>query len=217
VDDGPKWFKISIVASMLLTLLSAACFTGGLINRLVDSRLTGLVGRRAVPRRDHVVVVGLGQVGLRLCMLLRECGVQVVAVDTESEGENVGLARRLKLPVVIGRGANPHVLKRLSLDRARSLAAVTSNDLRNIEAAMAARAADSELRVVLRAGDGDVADETRSLERIGHVLDVHRLGAVFIAGLALGAESDAVAVRDGRPQLLLRDGRWEEFPLEIAR
>jgi Trk K+ transport system NAD-binding subunit len=217
VDDGPKWFKLSIVASMMLTLLSAACFTGGLINRLVDSRLTGLVGRRAVPRRDHVVVVGLGQVGLRLCMLLRECGVQVVAVDTESEGENVGLARRLKLPVVIGRGANPHVLKRLSLDRARSLAAVTSNDMRNIEAAMAARAADSELRVVLRAGDGDVADETRSLERIGHVLDVHRLGAVFIAGLALGAEADAVAVRDGRPQLLLRDGRWEEFPLEIAR
>ena len=110
VDDGPKWFKVSIVASMVLTLLSAACFTGGLINRLVDSTLTGLIGRRAVPRRDHVVVVGLGQVGLRLCMLLRECGVQVVAVDTESEGENVGLARQLKLPVVIGRGANPRVL-----------------------------------------------------------------------------------------------------------
>ena len=77
VDDGPKWFKGAIVASMLLTLLSAACFTGGLINRLVDSSLTGLIGRRAVPRRDHVVVVGLGQVGLRLCLLLRACGVPV--------------------------------------------------------------------------------------------------------------------------------------------
>ena len=203
VDDGPKWFKVTIAASMVLTLLSAACFTGGLINRLVDSTLTGLIGRRAVPRRDHVVVVGLGQVGLRLCMLLRECGVQVVAVDTESEGENVGLARRLKLPVVIGRGANPRVLRRLSLDRARSLAAVTSDDLRNIEAAVAARAADADLRVVLRAGDGEVADETRSLERIGHVLDVHRLGAAYIAGLALGSDAEAVAVRDGRPQLLL--------------
>ena len=77
---------------MLLTLLSAACFTGGLINRLVDSRLTGLLGRRAVPRRDHVVVVGLGQVGLRLCLLLRECGVPVVAVDTEADGRE----RRLR-------------------------------------------------------------------------------------------------------------------------
>ncbi len=217
VDDGPKWFKITIVASMLLTLLSAACFTGGLINRLVDSRLTGLIGRRAVPRRDHVVVVGLGQVGLRLCLLLRECGVPVVAVDTEADGENVGFARRVKLPVVIGRGANPDVLKRLSLSRARSIALVTPVDLRNIEAAVAARANDAELRVVLRAGDGEEANETRSLERIGHVLDVHRLGAAYIAGLALGKDAVGVAVRDGRPQLALRDGEWEEFPLEIAR
>jgi voltage-gated potassium channel Kch len=217
VDDGPKWFKVTIVASMLLTLLSAACFTGGLINRLVDSRLTGLLGRRAVPRRDHVVVVGLGQVGLRLCLLLRECGVPVVAVDTEAEGENVGFARRVKLPVVIGRGANHDVLKRLSLPRARSIALVTPIDLRNIEAAVAARASDADLRVVLRAGDGDLADETRSLERIGHVLDVHRLGAAYIAGLALGKDTVGVAVRDGRPQLELRDGGWEEFPLEIAR
>jgi Trk K+ transport system NAD-binding subunit len=217
IDDGPKWFKVTIVASMLLTLLSAACFTGGLINRLVDSRLTGLLGRRAVPRRDHVVVVGLGQVGLRLCLLLRECGVPVVAVDTEAEGENVGFARRVKLPVVIGRGANPDVLRRLSLSRARSIALVTPIDLRNIEAAVAARASDEDLRVVLRAGDGDLADETRSLERIGHVLDVHRLGAAYIAGLALGKEAVGVAVRDGRPQLALRDGNWEEFPLEIAR
>jgi hypothetical protein len=217
VDDGPKWFKVAIVISMALTLLSAACFTGGLINRLVDSRLTGLVGRRAVPRRDHVVVVGLGQVGLRLCMLLRECGVQVVAVETESEGENVGLARRLKLPVVIGRGANPDVLRRLSLGRARALAAVTADDLRNIEAAMAARAGHQDLRVVLRAGDGELADETRSLERIGHVVDVHRLSAAYIAGLALGTDAEAVALRDGRPQLLLKGGRWQEFPLEIAK
>jgi voltage-gated potassium channel Kch len=216
VDDGPKWFKVTIVFSMVLTLLSAASFTGGLINRLVDTRLTGLIGRRAVPRRDHVVVVGLGQVGLQLCLLLRECGVPVVAVDTEAEGENVGFARRAKLPVVIGRGANPDVLRRLSLERARSLAAVTPDDLRNIEAAVAARASDPSLRVVLRAGDGEIADETRSLERIGHVLDVHRLGAAFIAGLALGIDTDGVAIRDGRPQLALADGGWHEFPLNIA-
>ncbi|WP_053226004.1 NAD-binding protein [Solirubrobacter soli] len=216
VDDGPSWFKVAIVVSMLLTLLSAACFTGGLINRVVDSRLTGLVGRRAVPRLDHVVVIGLGQVGLRLCLLLRERGVPVVAVDTEAEGENVGFARRMKLPVVIGRGANPDMLRRLRLDRARSLAAVTSDDLRNIEAALAARASDPSLRIVLRAGDGEITDETRSLERIGHVVDVHRVAAAFIAGLVLGRGSTAIAVRDGRPFLWVGDD-WEEFPLDISR
>ena len=52
VSKGPSWFKLAIVASMLLTLLSAACFTGGLIDRLTSTRLTGLVGpqRRAAAR-----------------------------------------------------------------------------------------------------------------------------------------------------------------------
>ena len=202
---------------MLITLLSAASFTGGLINRFVDSRLTGLIGKRAVPRRDHVIVIGLGQVGLRLCMLLRECGVLVVAVDADEDSETVGLARRLKIPVVIGRGANPQVLRRLSLDSARALAAVTNDDLVNIEAAMTARSVNEDLRVVLRAGDGDVLEETRSLERLGHVVDVHRLGAAFIAGVALGSDADAVALRDGRAELLLPGGERETAPLEVAR
>jgi TrkA-N domain len=188
VAEGPGAFKVAIALSMLLTLLCAACFTGGLIERLTSTRLTGLIGRRAVPRRDHVVVVGLGQVGLRLCLLLREAGIPVVAVDTEEEGENVGQARRLKLPVVIGRGANPSVLRRLALDHARSLAAVTPLDLTNVETAMAARAVNEDLRVVLRGGDGEVADETRSLRALGHVVDVHRLGAEHIARLTLESE-----------------------------
>ena len=217
VDDGPKWFKVAIAASVIFTLLSAACFTGGLINRLVDSRLTGLIGRRAVPRYDHVIVIGLGQVGLRLCMLLRECGVLVVAVDADEDSETVGLARRMRIPVVIGRGANPEVLRRLSLNQARAFAAVTNVDLANIEAAMTARSLSDDLRIILRAGDGDVSEETRSLARVGHVVDVHRLGAAYIAGVALGSDADAVALREGRAELLLPGGERETSPLEVLR
>jgi voltage-gated potassium channel Kch len=217
VDDGPKWFKAAVAASVILTLLSAACFTGGLINRLVDSRLTGLIGKRAVPRRNHVVVVGLGQVGLRLCMLLRECGVMIVAIDADEDSETVGLARRLQIPVVIGRAANPELLRRLSLGSARAFAAVTNTDLANLESALTARSIHDGLRIVLRAGDGDVSEETRSLERVGHVVDVHRLAAAYIAGAALGSDADSVALRDGRAELLRPGGERETSPLEVAR
>ena len=121
---------------MIVALVFAAAFTGGLVERLVGRNLTGLLGRRAVPRSDHVIVAGLGQVGLRLCMLLREAGVAVVAIDDQPDGEHVGLARQLKLPVVIGRGGDPSLLRRLSLDRARALAAVTSEDLENVRIAL---------------------------------------------------------------------------------
>ena len=216
VQDGPKWFKVAISISMLLALLFAAAFTGGLVERLIGRNLTGLLGRRAVPRSDHVVVVGLGQVGLRLSMLLREAGISVVAIDDQPDGENVGHARRLGLPVVIGRGADPSLLRRLSLDRAIALAAVTADDMQNIKVALAAHAEARDLRVVLRAGSNATGGETRSLERLGHVRDVHRIGAVYIAGLALGSPAAHVVVDGDTAHLRDADGALERCAYPVS-
>ena len=216
VQDGPKWFKVVISLSMLIALLFAAAFTGGLVERLIGRNLTGLLGRRAVPRSDHVVVIGLGQVGLRLCILLRALGISVVALDDQPEGENVGHARRLGIPVVIGRGADPSLLRRLSLDRAIALAAVTADDLQNIKVALACRAESGDLRIVLRAGSNATGGETRSLERLGHVRDVHRIGAVYIAGLALGSAATHVVVDGDTAHLRDADGGLERCPYPVA-
>jgi hypothetical protein len=209
VVDGPKGLKVFLTVSMLSALVFEASFTAGLVNRLINRRLTGLFGRRAVPRRDHVVVVGLGQVGLRLCVLLRRCGIGIVAVDDRETGENVGLARELGFPVVIGRGADPSLLQRLSLTRACALAAVTDDDLENISIAMAARSVNEDLRVVMRAGDGRVANETRSLFRIGLVRDVHRIAAVLIAARATESEAGRVVCLGDDAHLLHENGRVE--------
>jgi voltage-gated potassium channel Kch len=216
VQRGPSWFKVAISASMLVALLFAAAFTGGLVERLIGRRLTGLAGRRAVPRSDHVVVVGLGEVGLRLALLLRACGIPVVALDDREDGENVGHARESGLPVVVGRGADPSLLRRLSLDRAIALAAVTNDDLQNIAVTLAARAIAPDLRFVLRAGANATAGETRSLEPLGHVRDVHRIGAAYLAGLALGSAATHI-VLDGETAHLRDDGgSLERCPYPVA-
>jgi voltage-gated potassium channel Kch len=216
VKDGPDWFKLAISASMLIALLFAAAFTGGLVERLIGRRLTGLLGRRAVPRSEHVVVVGLGQVGLRLALLLRRCGIPVVAIDDREDGENVGHAKQLDLPVVIGRGADPSLLKRLSLEHALALVAVTNDDLQNIAVTLAARALAPDLRLVLRAGSSATAGETRSLEPLGHVRDVHRIGAVYLAGLALGSAASHVVVDGETAHLREADGALERCPYPVA-
>jgi voltage-gated potassium channel Kch len=216
VADGPKGLKAFLTVSMLVTLVLEASFTAGLVNRLVNRRLTGLFGRRAVPRRDHVVVIGLGQVGLRLCVLLRRCGIGVVAIDDREAGENVGMARELGFPVVVGRGADPSLLRRLSLNRACALAAVTDDDLVNISIAMAAKSIDEDVRVVMRAGDGRVANETRSLFRIGLVRDVHRIAAVLLAARATGSTAVRVVCVGDDAHLLHEDGRLEEAAVSAA-
>jgi voltage-gated potassium channel Kch len=206
VDHAGAGNKLFAAALMLASLGFVAILTAGIINRLLDRRLTGIVGRRAIPRSDHVVVVGLGQVGLRLCLLLRSLGIGVVAVERDPAAPGVELARNYKIPVVLGSGAERTLLARLSLDRARALAAITSDDGENIAITVAALAVREDLRVVLRAGDGDVTTEIRSLFNIGVVRDVHRIAGDLLAAAALGIETAGAASRDGETWLVMADG-----------
>ncbi len=209
VAKGPKGFKLFTALLMLLALFFEALFTAGIVNRLIDRRLTGWVGRRAVPRRNHVIVVGLGKVGLRLCQLLRAVGVRVVAIDDQEDGEDVGIAREAGIPVIIGRGADPSLLRRLSVGKACALAAVTSDDLENLAIAMTARSIDPDLRIVLRAGDGELANETRSLLGFGIVRDVHQIAAALLAARALGTTAREVLCHEDAAHLVHEDGRLE--------
>ena len=214
VADGPSWYKLFTSATMLIALFFVAAFTAGLVNRVVERRLTGLLGRNAMPRRDHVVVVGLGQVGMRLCLVLRACRIPVVAVDSDADAESIGIAKELGLPVVIGRGADPSLMRRLSLHRARAVAAVTADDLTNISVVMTARGIHKDIRTVLRVGDGDIANETRSLLALGLVRDVHRLAASLLAAQILGEGVESVVCIGDHAHLRFPDGRLERAGLE---
>jgi voltage-gated potassium channel Kch len=215
VDHGPAWLKLYSAATMLAALAFTAVFIAGLIDRLLDRRLVAIVGSRTMPHKDHVVVVGLGQVGLRLCTTLRALRVPVVAVEIDPDADNIRRARQYGIPVVIGRGSSRAVLRRLSLGRARALAAVTSDEVENIAAAVAALAIRGSMRTVLRAGSGDVLDETRALFRIGAVRDVYLIGGTLLAAAALGSPAEEAFIADDSVWMVGADGRSEPFVVHM--
>ena len=210
VEKGPAWFKVFAAVSMLAALGFTAIFTAGVVDRLLDRRLTTIVGRRVVPRRDHVVVVGLGQVGLRLCLLLRELGIPVLAVDGDPGNYNVSRAKDYGIPVVVGSAESEFLLRRLSPRRARALAAMTSDEVGNVSVAAAAHGVRPDFRVVLRTGGG-VASESGGLFRIGLVRDLYPIGGSVLAAAALGSEAREGFGHEGTSYLVLPDGRIEPF------
>jgi Trk K+ transport system NAD-binding subunit len=216
VDDGPAWFRVFSSAMMLAGLAFTALFTAGIVNRLLDRRLVALVGRRVAPRRDHVIVVGLGQVGLRLCLLLRELGTPVLAIEVNRDADYVARAKDHGIPVVIGRGGSLHLLKRLSTGRARALAAVTSDEIENIAIVVSALGCRGDLRTLLRAGRGEMMSETRSLLKLGVVRDVYRIGGTLIAAMALGSPAREAFVHDKLVYLVTDDGHIEAFEPRLA-
>ncbi|HYF25349.1 MAG TPA: NAD-binding protein [Baekduia sp.] len=211
-DEAAGWYKLVSAAAMLLTVAFIALVTAGLVERLLDARLTGIVGRSAVPRRGHVIVVGLGQVGLRLCSLLRDLGIPVVAVEQNAEAKNVPRAKDQRIPVVIGSGSSRRLLRRLSVQRARALAAVTSDEIENIAVAVAARSVRADLHLTFRAGDGRLTSDSRSLFHVGAVRDVYRLAGAALAAVAAGQDVEGAFAADGR--LFGVDGLGRIAPLD---
>ncbi|MGH3863855.1 NAD-binding protein [Actinokineospora sp.] len=198
--DGhaPAWYPVVSSAGMVLTIGFTALFTAGLVHRSLSTRSVGMVGPRTMPTSDHVVVVGLGQVGLRLAMALRGLSIPVLVVERDPAAANLRLAKAAGIPVLIAHAQDRAVLDRLRLGRARALAAMSAHDLDNVEVAIAALATAPDLRVVLRAGDDDVIAETRSLFPIGDICDVSSLTTHAVAAGVDGRSPRFVYAHDRR-------------------
>jgi Trk K+ transport system NAD-binding subunit len=160
-----------------------------------------------------VIVVGIGQVGLRLCHELQRLGIPVVGVERDPNAPNVRLARSHGIPVVAGHGGDRAVLERLHLDRATALAAVGSNDLDNIAVAITAQGISPETRVVLRAGEHEAIAETRSLLPLGVIRDVTSLAAAYVLARLLGRPATGVAAHQHRIFVETPDDDFTLWPL----
>ncbi|MEV0371213.1 NAD-binding protein [Streptomyces sp. NPDC050636] len=184
---GHPVYEVVSGAAMLVTVGFTALLTAGIVDRLFGPRLVGVLGPRVLPRAGHVIVVGLGQVGLRLCQTLRQLGVPVVGVEREPAAPNLRLARSMGIPVVLAHGEDRAVLARLGLGRAHALAAVGSHELDNIAVAVAAHGVAPDIRVVLRAGEDEAIAETRSLLPLGLTRDITRTSAAYVTAHLTGA------------------------------
>jgi Trk K+ transport system NAD-binding subunit len=144
------------LAQILLTFDGLA-FLPALTAVVVGARLTGSLRHKERPLSEHVIVVGLGNVGTRIVGQLHDLGVSVACVDKSDTAAGVALARRLGLRVVIGETHREDTLRAAGIDTCQALVSVTNSDSVNLETALHARALASDIRIVLRLGDDDLA------------------------------------------------------------
>jgi voltage-gated potassium channel Kch len=185
LPNEPAYLIWGFVAALLVMGFTAA-FAAGIVQHLLSGRRISLIGRRVVPRAGHVVVVGMGQVGLRLAQEFRALGIAVVGIEREHHTPSLAIARDLSIPVLIGDAASRRMLRRAGLSRAIAIVAAGSEERDNIAVAISAIAEAPNVPVVLRAGADDAIDETRSLFHIGAVVDVNGLTAAFVVQAMLG-------------------------------
>lgn len=192
---GPE-IKLYEVLLMILGSITLATLYSMLTDYVVGSRLRKLLGSRPMPEHGHVVVVGMGNVGLRVVRELTAVGVPVVAVDADQDRPFLADVRS-SATVVIGDARLHDTLLRAGIAKARAVIAATDDDAVNLGIGLAARQASPRIRTVVRLFDADFARKVESTLGIDAAMGASSIAApTFVASALFPGVVKAFLVQD---------------------
>ncbi|MFE6481567.1 NAD-binding protein [Streptomyces sp. NPDC057757] len=190
----PMGEQVLQLCSGLIGLLLLPVLLAAVLEALGTFRSGSALRRPPRGLSGHVVLLGVGKIGTRVLTRLRELHIPVVCVEADPEARGLALARRLRVPVVLGDVTQEGVLEAAKIHRAHALLALTSADTTNLEAALYARTVRPDLRVVLRLYDDDFATAVYRTLRAAHPgaltrsRSVSHLAAPAFAGAMMGRQ-----------------------------
>ena len=207
--DQHTWLRIWAIVLMVTGATLATVFFALLTNLLISRTIAASLGRRRVTGLSgHVIVSGVGAVGVAVVEELRKRDVDVVVVEADDQNRFLGQLRALHVPVVIADGTITETWSAVGLSQARAVATLTSDDLVNIETGLAVRdlLGDrwSEVPVVLRVFDRRLADTVAGSFDFRHVRSPSALAAPWFVGAALGLDVLQTLYVAGLPMLVAR-------------
>ena len=203
------WLRVWSIVLMVVGATLVTVVYALLTNLLVSRRIEQSLGRQQVTRmRGHVILVGLGSVGLRVLELLVAAGQQVVVLDRDENNRYLPNARALGVPVVIGDSTTGATLSAVNLESARAVAVLTSSDLANIETGLAVDELLGQRReqvpVVMRVFDRQLAHTIETGFGFRNVRSTSALAAPWFVGSALGLDILSTFYVEDQPMLVGR-------------
>jgi Trk K+ transport system NAD-binding subunit len=199
VKEAP-WLKL--YGSMLMLLGSAgfALLYSIMTDYIVTNRFQQLVGKQKIPEDDHVIVVGLGNVGYRTVAELERMDARVVAVEANPNSDLLGNVK-LKTPVIIGDAREADTLERAGIEHATAVIALTSSDAVNLSVGLLAHHMNPKVKTVIRTFDADLAHKVQQSLEIDVAMSASRLAAPTFVGAAL--YPDVVAAYEAQGRLFI--------------
>ena len=191
--EQAAWLRIFAIALMVFGVVLAAVWFALLTQLLVSRRIERSFGQRRLGAlKGHVLVVGLGSVGVRVLEGLLAAERTVVVVDRDEHNRFLARARELGVPVVAGDATDPAVLAEVNLVSAAAVAVLTSNDLVNIETGLVVRDQLGDrwpsVPVVLRVFDRELGETVADGFDFRYVRSTAALAAPWFVGAALGLD-----------------------------
>jgi Trk K+ transport system NAD-binding subunit len=205
----PAWLIVFAISLMITGALFVAVFFALLTNMLVSRRIEESLGlQKIVALRGHILVIGLGTIGLRVARKLHDLGRDVAVIEMDEHNRHLSQARALGVPVMIADATLPEVLASARLSGASAVAVLTSDDLANLETGLAVRDQLGprwrEVPVVLRIFDPQLAHSVKETFGFRNVRSTAALAAPWFVGAALGLDVLSTFYVGDEPLLVAR-------------
>jgi Trk K+ transport system NAD-binding subunit len=129
------WLRLFAAGLMFGGATTIALLVAFIADVLLSRRFVFAVSRPRVRHlRNHIIVVGLSALGIRVVTDLTAAGYDVAVIERDEENSFLSLVRELDVPVIFGDGTLLQTLELARVDRARAVAVLTRDDMINIEA-----------------------------------------------------------------------------------
>ncbi|MGO8771498.1 MAG: NAD-binding protein [Mycobacterium sp.] len=184
--------RLFAVALMFGGVTVTAILVAFLADLLLSRRFVQTAGlRRARHMRNHVVVVGLGSIGIRVVSDLAAAGYDVLVIEQDENNRFLATAAELDVPVIFGDPTMRQTLESARVDRARGVAVVTNDDMENIETGIVLLeilGSDTKAPIVLRVQGralGAAVNQRFGFDNVRSIVD---LAAPWFIGAAMGLQ-----------------------------
>jgi Trk K+ transport system NAD-binding subunit len=134
--------------------------------------------------KNHIVVCGLGRDGSRVTEQLLKFDEEVVGIELDPEGQFVESIREMGVPVIVGDAQRKETLVEAGVERACAIVICTEDDLANLAIALEARELKSDIRVVMRMFDGELAKKVEKGFDLHAAFSTSALAAPALAAAA---------------------------------
>jgi Trk K+ transport system NAD-binding subunit len=128
------WLRLFAAMLMFSGATTIALLVAFIADVLLSQRFVAAAARPRVRHlRNHIIVVGLSELGIRVVTDLVNTGHDVAVIERDEDNRFLSMARELDVPVIFGDATLLQTLESARVDRARAVAVVTRDDMINIE------------------------------------------------------------------------------------
>ncbi len=200
----PTWLRLYAAVLMVAGVTTTALLVAFIADLLLSRRFL-LSSARPWARhlRNHIIVVGLSALGVRVVTDLTRAGYDVAVIERDQNNAFLSTTDKLDVPVIFGDATLRQTLEAARVDSARAVAVLTRDDMVNIETGIvlremlgsqpahgSGRAGNrwSEVPLVLRVYDHDLGSAVAQRFGFENVRSTVELAAPWFIGAAMGLQ-----------------------------